>query len=306
MKPEIAVLGTGRMGSALARAFLAQGYTTHVWNRTTAKAEPLVAHGAHLASSVRDAGVAAEVVVVNLNDYMAAERLLGPDGVAEALHGKLVLQLTSGSPRQARQAAAWAERRGIRYLDGAIMATPNLIGRPDCTILYSGPGDLFEAYKPILLALAGNTLHVGTDIGHASALDSALLVVMWGALFGALQGVAICQAEDLPLDAYNSYLRPLLPQVDGWVCNSVARIAQGRLAADDATLASVDVHHIALRALLELCDDRGINRAVPDAFDGIFRAAITAGHAQDDFAVLSRFMRGHEDEANAKPARGVA
>jgi hypothetical protein len=54
---------------------------------------------------------------------------------------------------------------------------------------------------------------VGNDVGHASALDSALLVVMWGACFGALQGAAICTAEELRLDSYRGCLERLLPQV---------------------------------------------------------------------------------------------
>jgi len=133
--------------------------------------------------------------------------------------------------------------------------------------------------------------HVGSDVGHASALDSALLVVMWGSLFGALQGVAICEAEGLGLDAYMSYLKPVLPQVNGWVMDTVKRIEDGRLAGDEATLATLDSHYGALRHLLELCKERGIPHAVPDAFEQAFQAAIKAGHAQDDFAVLNKFMR---------------
>jgi 3-hydroxyisobutyrate dehydrogenase-like beta-hydroxyacid dehydrogenase len=279
------------MGSALAKAFLKQGYETSVWNRTKSKCEPLAALGAQLAPSVQDAAAAAEIVVVNVNDYVTSDRLLRPDDVTKALRGRLVVQVTSGSPRLAREMATWAGGHGIQYLDGAIMATPNLIGEPECTILYSGSADLFEKYKPVLLALGGNAIHVGSDVGHASTLDSALLVVMWGALFGAVQGAAICQAEQLRLDAYLNYLEPILPQVNGWVRDTVQRIADGRLASDEATLASIDVHHVALRALLELCGERGIQQAVPNAFDQLFQVAIKAGHAQDDFAVLSKFMR---------------
>ena len=129
MKPRISILGTGRMGSALARAFLKQGYETSVWNRTKS----------------------------NVSDYVAGDALLRPDRIASELRGRLLVQLTSGSPKQAREMAAWAERHDIRYLDGAIMATPDLIGGPECTILYSGPGGLFEEYKLVLLAL-GETL----------------------------------------------------------------------------------------------------------------------------------------------------
>jgi 3-hydroxyisobutyrate dehydrogenase-like beta-hydroxyacid dehydrogenase len=291
MKTRISVLGMGRMGSALARAFLKQGYETTVWNRTKSKCEPLSTLGARIASTVPDAVAAAEIIVVNVSDYVTGDALMRPDNIASALRGKLLVQLTSGSPRQARETAAWAQQHGIQYLDGAIMATPNLIGEPDCTILYSGPSDLFENYKPVLLALGGNAVHVGSDVGHASALDSALLAVMWGALFGMLQGVAICEAEELRLDAYISYLKPILPQVDGWVIDTVKRIEDRRFAGDEETLATVDSHYGALQHLLELCKERGIKRVVPEAFDELFQAVINAGHGQDDFAVLNKFMR---------------
>jgi 3-hydroxyisobutyrate dehydrogenase-like beta-hydroxyacid dehydrogenase len=291
MTPTIAVVGAGRMGSALVRAFLKHGYATHVWNRTASKSAPLATLGAHVAISVQDAVAAADLIVLNVNDYATANRLLQSDAVVKRLPGKTLVQLTSGSPRQAREMAAWAAKQGAHYLDGAIMATPNLVGGPECTVLYAGPSDLFETHQPTLRALGEGARYVGIDVGHASALDSALLVVMWGALFAAVQGTAICEAEEIPLDAYANYLGPILPQVNGWVMDAVTRIKDGRLVGDDQTLATVDVHYGAFKCLLDLCKERGINRAVPNAFDQLFGAALEAGHAQDDFAVLSRTLR---------------
>ena len=157
MKPRVSILGAGRMGSALARAFLKQGYETTVWNRTKSKCEPLAELGAQIAPSVLDAVAAAEVVVVNVTAYVTSDRLLRPHDVTKALRGKLVVQVTSGSPRQAREMAAWAGKNGSGYLDGAIMATPDLIGGSECTILYSGAADLFEKYKPFS-SRSGETL----------------------------------------------------------------------------------------------------------------------------------------------------
>jgi 3-hydroxyisobutyrate dehydrogenase-like beta-hydroxyacid dehydrogenase len=292
MTPTISVIGTGRMGSALVRAFLKQGYRTDVWNRTKSKAEPLAALGARVATTVEDAVAAAEIVVVNVNDYDTSDRLFRSDDMTKELHGKLLVQLTSGSPRQAREAAAWAEQHGIQYLDGAIMATPNLIGEPACTILYSGPDDQFEKYKPVFLALGGNAIYVGRDVGHASALDSALLVSMWGTLFGVLQGISISEAEKLPLEAYISYVKAFTPAVvDGAMPDFVKRIQDGRFAADETTLATIDIHHGALRHLLELCKEHGIHSGVPDAFDQLFQAAVKAGHGPDDFAALINVLR---------------
>jgi 3-hydroxyisobutyrate dehydrogenase-like beta-hydroxyacid dehydrogenase len=305
MKPRVSVIGAGRMGSALVRAFLAGGYATSVWNRTPAKSRPLAALGAQIADTVQDAVITGDMVVVNVNDYATSSDLLQSDGVAEGLRGKLLVQLTSGSPRQARDMAMWAQRHDVQYLDGAIMATPNLIGGPECTILYAGPGELFEQHKPILRALGENALHVGSDVGHASALDSALLVVMWGALFGGLHGAAICQAEEISLEAYMRYLEPVLPQLSGWVMEDVKRINDGRLVGDESTLATVDAHYGAFRCLMDLCRERGVSQVVPSAFDHLFRAAIEAGHVQDDFAVLSKFVRADKEpivSALEKPA----
>ena len=53
-------------------------------------------------------------------------------------------------------------------------------------------------------------------------------------------------------------------------------------------------------ALLDLCRDRSINPAVPDAFGQLFQSGVNAGHAGDDFAILSKFMREQMLEHSAK------
>jgi 3-hydroxyisobutyrate dehydrogenase-like beta-hydroxyacid dehydrogenase len=140
MRSRVSILGTGRMGSALARAFLKQGHETSVWNRTKSKCEPLAVVGAQVAPSVEDAVAAADIIVINVNEYVTSDALLGEDGVTKALHGKLLVQLTSGTPKQANETAEWAGQNGIQYLDGAIMATPNFIGEPECTHSVFRPG----------------------------------------------------------------------------------------------------------------------------------------------------------------------
>jgi 3-hydroxyisobutyrate dehydrogenase-like beta-hydroxyacid dehydrogenase len=279
------------MGAALVSGFLGQGYKVDIWNRTRAKCEPLAAKGARIAATVRDAITAADIIVVNVNDYGTSDQLLRPEEVTRALSGKLLVQLTSGSPRQAREQATWARRHDILYLDGAIMGTPDFIGTPGCTILYSGPSELFEKHKPVLLALGGNPQHVGSDVGHASALDSALLVYMWGTLFGTLQGAAVCEAEEVSLEAFKTFAKAFAPVVDNGVADIITRIQQRRFGADEHTLATVEIHAGALHHLLELCKDRGIHRAVPESFDQLFRKALQAGEGQADFAALHRFMK---------------
>lgn len=290
MKPNITVIGTGRMGSALVAALRKQEYDVTIWNRTKAKAEPLTALGAHLASTMLDAVRAADIVIVNVNDYDTSDNLLRLDEVTTALRGKVVVQLTSGTPNQARELGAWAQRSHIHYLDGAIMAPPNFIGDPGCTILYAGPDDVFEQQKPVLLALGGNPVYLGSDIGHATTLDNALLAIVWSTMFATLHGAVICAAEGFPLGAYQESIRAIMPAIEESAADIVDRIEHGRFAGE-TSLGTVDLHSGGIQRLRQLCHDHGINAAVFDAFTCIFQMGIEAGHGQDDFAVLHKFMR---------------
>lgn len=290
MKRSIAVVGTGRMGSALARALLAKGHRTTVWNRTKDKAEPLALLGATVAPSVLEAVTTAEIIIVNVSDYAATAEILHDDAVASAIRGKLIVELTSGTPHGAREVAEWCARHGARYLDGAIMATPDFIGTDAGTILVSGQSQAFRENEAVFRALGGNVQHVGQDPGRANALDSALLALMWGALFGALHAIAVSQAEDIDLGELGRQWTATAPVVEGLVADLIKRTNAGRLDSDEETLSSIAIHHSSFQHLLELMDARRIDRSVVDGYDTIFQRAIVAGQLHADFAAMSQFM----------------
>src|SRR5215467_15180011 len=125
MNHKISVIGTGRMGSALATALHNKGFSTTVWNRTSSKTVALARLGLRVAESLQEAARASDVIIVNVSDYGTTQQLLqGPD-VASALAGKTLVQLTSGTPQEARQMESWARQHQISYLDGAIMSYPS-------------------------------------------------------------------------------------------------------------------------------------------------------------------------------------
>jgi 3-hydroxyisobutyrate dehydrogenase-like beta-hydroxyacid dehydrogenase len=281
------------MGAALASVFIRNGHPTTVWNRTPEKTEPLRAAGAIVAETVSQAVTASPVIIVNVSDYDASGRLLRDASVASILRGKLIVELTSGTPQGARDAAQWATVQGARYLDGAILATPNLIGTEHGVILIAGPTASFDAYQETLRAL-GNVRHVGEDPGTASTLDSAALSQMWGLLFGALHAIAVCEAEKVDLTALARQWSEAMPVMDGLVSDLIARTRERRFAGDEHTLSSISAHHGALQHLIEVTELRHLDRALVDAYDAIFKRAIVAGHLHDDFAAMTRFM--------AKPA----
>ncbi len=187
----VSLLGVGAMGQALARALLSHGHRVTVWNRTAAKCEAVRQAGARVAATPADAAEASEVVVVCLRDYPGTRALLKPRKVVAALHGKLLVQLTTGTPVEARDLDAWATRNSIAFLDGKIMASPATVGADGATILYSGSTQLFEANKTLLLSLGAKPTYVGAAVGAAATLDAAALSYLYASAIGFLHAAAM-------------------------------------------------------------------------------------------------------------------
>ena len=84
MKKSVAVIGLGIMGHGIADNFLKNGYDVKVWNRTAGKADNLVASGAKLAPTVKEAVQSADIVFeVTANDQSSQDMWLGDDGIIE-------------------------------------------------------------------------------------------------------------------------------------------------------------------------------------------------------------------------------
>lgn len=301
MQPTICVLGAGRMGSAISRALLSKGHRTTVWNRTLSRCRPLAEMGAEVLPTAEEAIRTADVIIINLLDMAASAAVLRRASVARLLAGRVIVQLTSASPRLAREEAAWLASHGAGYLDGAIMATPDLIGAPEAALLYAGRREVFEASKDLLLALGGTTF-VGDTPGQASALDTALLTQMWGALFGTLQAMAIVEAEALSLDTFEHQRAAFAPVTTAAVTDLIDRIRSRRFAADDKTLATLGAHYSAFEHLLEACKERGLNAALPQAMESVFRQGLEEHGPQSDFAALAPLFGTRHRSNTGEPA----
>src|SRR5688500_2530177 len=103
--PRVTVIGLGAMGSAVANAFVEQQYPVTGCNRTPQKAYALCGKGAKRAETIAEAIGASTLVVACVLDYPVLRELL-TQGVA-SLGGRTVVNLTTGSPTEAREMSAW-------------------------------------------------------------------------------------------------------------------------------------------------------------------------------------------------------
>ncbi len=194
-KQSVTVLGLGTMGSAITERLRETGHATTVWNRTAAKTEPHVKAGSTAAATVAAAVTAGDIVLVILLDHAAVHEHLEP--VAVDLKDKVVVNLTTTTPNEARATAAWAAEHGITYLDGAILAVPEMIGASEALIFYSGDENAHALALPALESL-GTARFEGGDPGIASLKDMALLSSMYLMLNGYLQAAAMMRTVGVP------------------------------------------------------------------------------------------------------------
>lgn len=292
MTQKVAVIGTGRMGSALASALFNKGFATTVWNRTAAKAESLVKLGLRVAPGVLEAVNEADVVIVNITNYDSTKQLLRHPQIESAFRGKILIQLTTGTPDEAREMESWTQRHAIEYLDGAILGNPSDIGKPQVLTLYSGSEELFNRVKPILLAFGENATFVGKEIGHASALDMAALAFGVGAMFGFLQGFIVYESENLPVDGYMHSIKGLLPVLETVFSGLLETI---RAKSYDNTQASLDVYAACPRELIKWCGTHGVDHSFADPQLALMDKAIKSGKGHADFAYLYEIIKKGSD-----------
>ncbi len=283
---DITIIGMGAMDSAFARTLLEAGRTVTVWNRTPEKMQPLVALGAHGSSSFGEAVAASPRVIVCIPNYQLTTELFEQPDIAPLLQGRAIIQLSTGSPKEADDSAQWFGDRGASYLDGAILCWPGHIGTPDGRILVAGPEPVFEDCRTDLQHLAGDLRYLGSNIRAASTLDLAFLARITGIIFGSIHGAHVCEAEGVPVSEFTA----LLPAGDRAVALTQA-INDGSFANVSKGGATVDVCGSAVTGLQKHARDAGINSELPDLMCDWVKRAQTAGYGSEETAAVIKVIR---------------
>ncbi|MFG3341123.1 NAD(P)-dependent oxidoreductase [Glycomyces sp. NPDC048151] len=276
-KPATTVLGLGAMGSAIATRLRETGHDTTVWNRTAAKTEPHAAAGAKAAATVTEAVNGSDTVLVVLLDHASVREHLEP--AAAELAGKTVVNLVTTTPNQARETAAWASEHRITYLDGAIMAVPEMIGQPDARLLYAGDEHAYDTARPVLETL-GAAEYTGEDPGLASLKDMALLSAMDLMFLGYLQAIAMMRtvgtsAAETAAET-ERWLTAMLPHGKG-----LAAIIDG--GTYDTGGQSVDFDRFGIASLITASREQGIRADLLEPHRRLLDDLAATGHGDSDW-----------------------
>uniref|UniRef100_A0A831X7N4 NAD(P)-dependent oxidoreductase n=1 Tax=Thermorudis peleae TaxID=1382356 RepID=A0A831X7N4_9BACT len=279
-RARVAVLGTGIMGSAVARNLLRAGVEVRVWNRTPQRAEPLAREGIQIGESAAAAARDADFLITFLPDASVIEEVVR-DGVLGALAPSGVwLQMSTVGIEGCERLGRIAAESGIAYVDAPVLGTRQPAEEGTLVVLASGPEELRERCQPIFDAIGRRTLWLG-PAGMGSRLK--LVTNNWiSGLLGALaETLALAEAIGVDPDWF-------FEAIEGGPLDAPFVRVKGRMMVERRFEPSFSVR-LALkdaRLILEAAEGGGQPLEITEAVRSRYEEAIAMGHSEEDMSAL--------------------
>ena len=171
----VAILGTGKMGGAMARRLAGSGFDLTLWDRTSSKAEEL--HVGRVVATPAEAARAADVVISSLtNDAAVRAVYLGEDGVLHGAAGKLLVDTSTAGPKVAEEVAREAQAKGVHFLVAPVVGSVPAVESGKLVILAGGDRADLDRARPVLEHL-GEVRYVGerSSAQHLKLIANCML-----------------------------------------------------------------------------------------------------------------------------------
>jgi 3-hydroxyisobutyrate dehydrogenase len=292
---RVAVLGTGRMGGAIARRLAASGFDVTVWDRTTAKAQALDVGRA--AATPAEAIDGAEIVISTLTNAAAVRDVyLGPHGAFETpgTLENVFVEMSTAGPESIEELSQEARARGLRLLEAPVLGSVPAVESGTLAVLVGGsPDDLAQA-RPVLERL-GEIHYVG---GFGSAARLKLVANTMLGITSAAAAELLAAGTATGLDREQVF----------W---ALVRFAPALKAREAGFMR--DRHRPTMFAVHDLVKDLGLaldvyeraNAAVPLTREARALFAETAAESNDlDIsAIVNAYSRADRGPQSAEPLR---
>lgn len=196
---RVGFIGLGNMGRSMAGHILAAGYPLNVYNRSSDKADDLLARGASWCSSPAEIAAKSDVIITIVGYPRDVEEVyLGPAGLVANANRALLIDMTTSSPELAVRVAEAAQRRGCHSLDAPVSGGD--IGARDAklSIMVGGEQETFDEALPILQLMGVNVvLQGGPGAGQHTKMCNQIVIA--STMMGVCEGLAYAQVAGLDL-----------------------------------------------------------------------------------------------------------
>ncbi|NCC31112.1 MAG: NAD(P)-dependent oxidoreductase, partial [Chloroflexia bacterium] len=252
MTERVGFIGLGIMGRGMAANLLKAGCDLTVWNRTSGRADELVAQGARLAASPAELAAECQVIISCVSDTPDVHALLLGDVLTSAQPGSLVIDMSTISPQGARVCAEALAVRGIAFLDAPVSGGSEGAAKGTLSIMVGGAAEDVERARPYFEAMGKTITHVGrVGDGQTVKLVNQILVV--GTMLSVSEALVFAQASGVDLER-------TLAAVSGGAAGSWTLTNRGPqcIKRDWRPGFTIDLQQKDLRLVLQAADQIGV------------------------------------------------
>jgi 3-hydroxyisobutyrate dehydrogenase-like beta-hydroxyacid dehydrogenase len=295
---DVCVLGLGQMGSAIAERLVDAGHMVHVWNRSSGRADALVARGATELVDAADAWGVADVCITMLADSEALAQVTLALGTGLARHegarSKTLIDMSTVSPDVSAEVAEAAAQSGIKFVRAPVSGNPAAVRAGNLSIVVSGSEADVAGAEPVLRDIGPNVYRAG-DGEAARIIKLALNLMVAGTAELLAECVALAEAHDVERAT-------LLEIVAGSaVASPFVKYKVGPLLEDDYTATfTTKLMRKDLDLALASATAGGTPLPVTSLVRQLLQSAVDAGLGDLDFmALLIRLQREADGDTSS-------
>ena len=283
---KIGFIGLGIMGSRMAADLQKNDYPLVVFNRTRAKAEPLLGPCGTFSDSPAKLAEQVDVLFTMLAHPDAVEQAaMGANGFLEHLKpNSLWVDCSSVNPSFSKKMAAEAARRQVRFVDAPV--TGSAVPAAEAKLIFwvgADPPDL-ETIRPLLLCMGNKIVHTG---GHGTGASMKMVVnlLLGNAMATFAEGMALGEGLGISRKVlFDSLLGT--PAVAPFLASKREKIESGNYEAEfPLRWMQKDMHLASLSAY-----ESGVAMPVTNAAKELYRLAMREGHAIQDFSAIYDYL----------------
>jgi 3-hydroxyisobutyrate dehydrogenase-like beta-hydroxyacid dehydrogenase len=285
----VAIVGTGRMGAAMARALAGAGIDLVLQNRTRERADAIAAEvGARVAITPADAASQADVAITMLADDPAVrDTYAGADGLIEGVRPRTVLVDSSTvRPDTIRSFEGAVRQKGAGLLDAPVSGSVGLAENGQLTLMVGGEADDLDRARPALEPLAKAIFHLG-PLGSGAAMKLAVNTVIFGLNGAVAEGLVLAESAGVDLEKAYDVLTASAVGAPYVAYKRAAFLApHSTPPAFALALAEKD-----LRLILGFAETTHVPMPQAAANLALVREAATGGREERDFSMVASTLR---------------
>jgi 3-hydroxyisobutyrate dehydrogenase/glyoxylate/succinic semialdehyde reductase len=299
---KIGFIGLGIMGSRMAANLQKNGYPLVVFNRTRAKAQPLLDKGASFAETPAQLAEQVDVLFTMLaHPDAVAQAALREKGFLNHLKPKAVwVDCSSVNPSFSKKMAVAAASRQVRFVDAPVTGSAPVADQGKLVFWAGGDAADLEAIRPLLLCMGNKIIHAG---GHGMGTSMKMVINLLLGIGMASFAEAMALGQGLGLSRkllFDSLLAT--PAVPPFLALKREKIEKGNYEAEfPLRWMQKDMHLASLSAY-----EAGVAMPVTNLTKEIYRYAMRGGHDAEDFSAICEFMTGDHQRSPDTTGRMVA